>query len=219
MTVSFEKSFGFMFKDERWITKLLIGSLFALLSMVFIGMPFLNGYLIRIVRHRLDHKEGLPDWDNLGKLFTDGLKVWVLNLAYVLPMILAVLCLALPLIVLGWNDDLAPLIVLIFMPIQGLMFLYSLFIILLHPWIYYTVASDAPLSQAFQLRTYFKIIKQDWSNALIALLFVWLAGAISGLGFFLFFIGIFIGMAYVTMVTGDIYGRLLASWRSSHWLT
>lgn len=215
MTMSFEKSFGFVFKDPEWVKKLLIGTVFALLTPLAIGAPFLTGYIIRIIRHRLDGKEDLPAWDNVGDLFVDGVKMIFVGLVYALPILVLGVTLAILMIVaVAVDSDAGAVVALLIFPFQGLSFLYSLLIVLVHPHIYYVIATDAPLSQAFHLRKYFRLLKKEWSNALLALLFVWLAGAVSGLGIFVFIIGFFIALAYGNMVTGDVYGRLLQDWKS-----
>lgn len=215
MSINFEKSFGFVFKDPEWVKKLLIGTGFALLSLFLIGIPFLSGYMIRIIRHRLAGKEDLPGWDNLGDLFVDGVKTLFIGLVYALPVVVMGLGLAILLVIMGEIDsDAGALMGLLFFPFQGLSMLYSLFIVLLHPHIYYVIATDAPLSQAFHMKQYFQVLKKEWSNVLIALLMIWLAGALAWFGIFVFIIGFFIALAYINMVTGDVYGRLLHDWKT-----
>lgn len=219
MTISFEKSFGYMFKDPKWVSKLLILSLFSLLTCVVIGAPFLNGYVVRIMRWRLQGKEGLPTWDDLDGIFVDGLKVMVIGLGYALPIFVVTVGIAIITFIFGQNDDLAPFILILVLPFQGLVMLYSLAIMLVQPWTFYTVASGHPLSSAFHLRTYFKTVQHDWTNMIIALLFVWLVSSLSAFGLFVFLIGFFVALAYVMMVMGDIYGRLVTHWKTQGWLS
>ncbi|MEK7539638.1 MAG: DUF4013 domain-containing protein [Patescibacteria group bacterium] len=220
MTMSFEKSFGFVFKDPNWVKKLVIGTVFVLLTPFLIGIPFMSGYMIRIIRQRLQGKEGLPEWDDMGSLFVDGMKTLFIGLVYALPVVVVAFGLAILMFIVGEVDsDAGAFMGLLFLPFQGLSMLYSLFIILMHPHIYYVIATDAPLSQAFHVRKYFQVLKVEWSNVLIALLMVWLAGALAWFGIFVFIIGFFIALAYVNMVTGDVYGRLLQDWKSRGLLT
>lgn len=218
MTIAFDKSFSHVFKDPKWVSKLALASLFALLTFVAIGAPFLNGYVVRIIRWRLQDKEGLPPWDDLGGMFVDGLKIILIGLGYALPILVVVLGMTIVSIILGQNDDLAPLIILLFLPFQGLVMLYSLAMVLIQPWTFYTIASGQPLSSAYHLKPYFKAIKQDWTNAILAILFIWVASSLASFGLFIFFIGFFIALGYVMMVMGDIYGRLLGHWKTQGWI-
>lgn len=218
MTLSFEKSFSYVFKDPKWVSKLAMASLFSLLTFVLVGAPFLNGYVVRVMRWRLQGKEGLPEWDDLGGMFVDGLKVIVISLGYALPVFALMIVMMITSVLLAQNDNLAPLIGLLFLPFQGLAMLYSLCITLVQPWTFYTVASGRPLTSAYHLKSYFNTIQKDWTNILLALLFVWVVSSLSGFGLFVFIIGFFVALGYVMMVMGDIYGRLFAHWKSQHWV-
>lgn len=215
MTISFEKSFGFVFKDPEWVKKLAIGTVFVLLTPFMIGIPFMSGYMIRIIRHRLAGKEDLPNWDDFGGLFVDGIKTILIGFIYGLPVMLGAVALAVLMFIVGEIDsDAGALMGLLFLPFQGLSMLYAVFITLMHPHFYYVVATDAPFRQAFQIRTYFQLLKNEWTNVLIALLFIWLGGAVAWFGIFFFIIGFFIALGYLNMVMGDIYGRLLQDWKT-----
>lgn len=215
MNISFEKSFGYVFKDQDWVVKLLIGTVFVLLTPFMIGIPFMSGYAIRIMRYRLEGKEGLPAWTNLGGMFVDGIKMVFVGFVYALPILLMAVGLAIIMFIVGEIDsDAGALVGLLAFPFQGLSMLYSLAIVLVHPHIYHVIATNAPLRQAFQLKGYFKVLKTEWSAVLVALLFIWLAGIVAWFGIFIFLIGLFIGLAYVNMVTGDVYGRLLKDWKT-----
>ncbi len=68
------RSFSYMFEDEDWFQKILIGAAFCLLSLVLIGIPFVLGYLLQVARQSSHGKElPLPAWDNLGDKFVSGL--------------------------------------------------------------------------------------------------------------------------------------------------
>lgn len=218
MTIAFENSFKYVFKDPQWVSKLAVASLFSFLTFFLIGIPFLNGYVVRIIRWRLQDKDGLPSWEDLGGMFVDGLKIMLISLGYALPILMMAMGMLVVSLVLGQNEDLAPLIILLFLPFQGLLMLYSLAMVLIQPWTFYTVASGQPLSSAYHLKPYFKAIKQDWTNPILAILFIWVASSLASFGLFVFLIGLFIALGYVMMVMGDIYGRLLGHWKTQGWI-
>ena len=80
------KSFTFIFDDEEWVSKLLIGVLFVLASTVIVGIPFLLGYMIRIVRNVMaGNEKPLPGWDDLGDLLKEGLILAVILIIWAIP--------------------------------------------------------------------------------------------------------------------------------------
>ena len=83
-------SFTFVFQDEEWVKKLLFGAVASLV--VFIGWIPLLGWVIEIARRVIrQDPEPLPDWTDLGGLFTLGLKGLVIFIvAALLPGILAI---------------------------------------------------------------------------------------------------------------------------------
>jgi hypothetical protein len=84
----------FPFNDPRWQTKFLIGSLLILAGYFIPFVPgiFLYGYAFQIM-HRIIVEKGepyLPEWDDWGKLFTDGGKIMGAVFIYSLPFLLLV---------------------------------------------------------------------------------------------------------------------------------
>jgi uncharacterized protein DUF4013 len=74
-TLDFGRAFQFVFEDPDWVKKILVGGLFHFLGMVLIGIPFLVGYLLRVVqRSARGEARPLPDWDDLGGFFSEGLR-------------------------------------------------------------------------------------------------------------------------------------------------
>lgn len=74
-TLDFGRAFQYFFEDPDWVKKLLIGGLFQILAMLLVGVPFLIGYFLRIVRNvARGEARPLPEWDDLGALFTEGLR-------------------------------------------------------------------------------------------------------------------------------------------------
>ena len=82
--LDFARAFRFVIEDPDWIKKILIGGVFTLLSAILIG---------RAVRERVLRAAGaqrrpagserpLPEWDDLGGLFVDGLRAVAVYLVY-----------------------------------------------------------------------------------------------------------------------------------------
>ena len=108
------KAFSFVFEDKEWVTKILIAMLIMLLGVLFswlvipaiLAALLFSGYGLEITRRVLrGESDVLPAWDNWGKLFTDGLMVAIIGIVYALPMIIASLCLGIPLGIVSENSD------------------------------------------------------------------------------------------------------------------
>src|SRR5512134_2374703 len=75
-TVDFGRSFRFVVDDPDWIKKILIGGAFTLASSFIIGIFFVAGYWVRLMKKvAAGEPRPLPEWDDLGGIFGDGLKV------------------------------------------------------------------------------------------------------------------------------------------------
>lgn len=82
----------FPFRDQNWKSKLLIGSGMTLAGMVipFIPWFFVAGYGARLLRAGAANTdaERLPNWDDWGEMFIDGLRLMGAGLLVSLPAIL-----------------------------------------------------------------------------------------------------------------------------------
>lgn len=76
--------FSFFFRDPRVVPKLLFGCLaFLFIPVLGIGLVALAGYSLATARGALRGDEHpMPEWDDLGAILLDGLKVAVVVLAY-----------------------------------------------------------------------------------------------------------------------------------------
>jgi hypothetical protein len=68
---------AYIFKDTQWVKKLLIGAVFALGPIIIVGVFFLAGYLVEIVRRvSTGSDQPLPEWrGNFGAFFKQGFPV------------------------------------------------------------------------------------------------------------------------------------------------
>ena len=74
-TLDFGRAFQFFFEDPDWVKKLLIGGGFQILGILLVGVPFLIGYFLRVVKNvARGEPRPLPEWDDLGGLFSEGLR-------------------------------------------------------------------------------------------------------------------------------------------------
>lgn len=80
------KAFTFIAEDEKWVSKLGIGT-------VISAIPFVNfaifGYQVQIARNVWQgEKRPLPTWNEFGKMFLDGLRFIAALFVYLLPVFL-----------------------------------------------------------------------------------------------------------------------------------
>jgi hypothetical protein len=86
--MDFTRAFTFFTEDERWPAKVGIGAL-VMLAATFLIFPaiFLTGYQLALMRNvvRGDSRP-LPEWNEWGRLFSDGLYLFLALLVYSLPI-------------------------------------------------------------------------------------------------------------------------------------
>lgn len=82
-SIDFGRAFTFVTEDPDWISKILMGGLFSFLSLLLVGVFFVAGYLVRLIRRSARGEEPvLPPWDDLGGIFTDGLSAVAVHLIH-----------------------------------------------------------------------------------------------------------------------------------------
>ncbi|MGE5398059.1 MAG: DUF4013 domain-containing protein [Chitinophagales bacterium] len=86
--LDYGQSLKYPTEDENWIKKVVIGGLINI-------VPFVNlisvGYALESMRAGIDGQQVLPEWDNWGERFVNGLMVAVISLIYMLvPMAIIV---------------------------------------------------------------------------------------------------------------------------------
>ena len=105
-TIDLGRCFTFVTEDPEWVTKILVGGLFTLLSAVLVGIPFVLGYWGRTLNNAAGGQpRPLPAWDDLGGIFSDGLRLLGVYLVYTLGLTMALAALSCvfvaPLVALG----------------------------------------------------------------------------------------------------------------------
>jgi len=102
----FAKPFTFTFEDPRWVQKILLGGLFMIAAVFIIGAFFVYGYLARLVRNVIAGVAyPLPEWDDLGEYFSEGIRLFCVALIYTLPLIALAFIFIVPSIVAQSADD------------------------------------------------------------------------------------------------------------------
>lgn len=200
----FVKPFAFVFEDARWINKVLIGGIFQLLAFMLVGVPFLLGYLAKLVRNVVaDVTLPLPDWDDLGEMFGEGLRLVGVALIYALPFIMIICMVMVPVIVVSavnqHNRDYDPggAIACIWCLIFPIGLIYMLWL----PAALMYVMIEQRFGAAFEFARIWRFISTNIGNYLLAVVVMFVARFASGFGIVLFCIGIVFTIFWAMCVT------------------
>jgi hypothetical protein len=208
------KAFGFVFEDENWIVKILIGAGVFLVGLLLgvlvipavIAGAILAGYEVEIVRRVIrGDMDALPEWDNWGALITDGLKVLVIGIVYALPAIIVSLCLGVPAGMLAEDSPGLSSALSILSRCLGIVWAIVVSI-LLPAAIAFFVAEDE-LGAAFRFGEVISFVRDNLSTYLVTFVMSWVASLVGSLGSLLCGIGVLATVPYSMMVTGHLYGQ------------
>lgn len=191
----FVQPFAFVFQDPRWVTKVLIGGLFYIAAFLIIGIFFILGYCAKLARNVIaNDPQPLPEWDDLGGYFAEGIRLFFVGVCYVIPFISLALAFVIPAVIAGNISDahdvsrffassMVSCVWCLFVPI-------SLALSFWLPAALLFAAIDQRFGAAFEFRRIFEFIKANLANYLIAFVVYLIARFAAGLGFILFCIGI-----------------------------
>ena len=202
-SIDFGRCFTFVTEDPEWVKKILIGGAFVLLSFLLVGLFFVAGYWARFMRAvAAGNERPLPEWDDLGGIFSDGLRVVGLYVAGALGALAVFLLLMCPIALVflglahvsssdGVREALSALGGL------GIFFIYGLFILLgfglslVFPAAAARVILKGDLSAGFDFRAVFAFVRMNLGNYLLSLVVMILAHFLSQFGVILCCVGYF----------------------------
>lgn len=203
------KSFAFMFEDKDWLVKILVGGVFALLSTILVGVPFVLGYVLEVIRRvARDDPQPLPDWDNLGEKFVQGLVLMVILAIWLLPVWLVMcgqLAITLP---LADNPDYEGLLATVSICGSCLTILWSLVVALFTPAIFTRYAVTGQFASGFQFGEIWRFTTRNIANILIAVVLSWVAGLLASFGVILCFVGVFLTWFWSMLVEAHLFGQV-----------
>lgn len=203
--MNIERSFKYMFEDEDWLQKLLIGGLVSIVPIVNFAAI---GWGIRAFKNITEGQETpLPDWSNFGEYFVKGLMTFLAALVYSLPIII-LSCLA------GLIDGAVARNSYestgIFSLCTGLVStLYGLVIgVLLPAGLTKYVVTDE-FASFFRFGEMFSYIKDNLSNYAIAVIISAIAGILASLvGGLVCVVGIILTAPWATLVTSHLFAQV-----------
>ena len=205
--MDYGKSFSYVFEDEQWLTKFLIGAVVSLIPIVNFAT---YGYVLEVLKNVRDGRERpLPEWDDFGGLFMNGLKFILGTLVYALPVIF-VSFFTIPFTIIAGEDP-GALYGIGMVAVSCLVLLLALVPVALTPALMVQFAINDQISDMFKLSAMWDMIKADFGTYIIILLFLaFVLTIVGGIGFIACFIGVIFTTWYAYLVAGHITGQFAA---------
>lgn len=204
------RAFTFVFQDPRWLEKVVIGGLFWIATMLLFGWFFILGYMARIVRNVVAGVDDqLPEWSDLGEMFTEGLRLFLVAFVWYLPIVLAMIPLIIWAIVfdeLGsprLSEMAAGCMVLTIVPL-ALLITFVLPAALVRASVYRSVGAGLAVGPVFAF------VRDNFVNFLLAFIVYLAANFIGQMGIIIFCIGVFFTSFWGMTVAAHAYGQTWA---------
>ena len=212
-SLDFLRPFTFAFDDPRWLPKILMGGLFALASIFLIGIFFIYGYMARLARNVIKGVQyPLPEWDDLGEYFTEGLKLFAVALVYAIPVILIAGIAIVPMIIINAgadnNEALRSFAGMSASCVWCVMFPISIALAVWMPAALLMAVVTGEFSAGFDFRRIWQFIRANVGNYILAFV-VWLVARFAAsFGFILLCVGVFFTAFWAFCVAAYAFGEV-----------
>lgn len=205
------KGFTFIFDDEDWIKKLLIGAVVLLIPILsFAGF----GYVLQLTKNVRDGEEKpLPEWDNLGEYFIEGLKLFVGLFLYFIPMFIVICGLLgsfLGIDVIVNRSEVQNIQFIALTCCFPFILLAGFFPLAAFPAMMANYADRGDFGAMFNFREIYEFIRRDLGSYILLLLLSWVAtNFLAPLGLIIFCLGAFFTQWWSYLVIGHLTGQLM----------
>ncbi|MEM9776153.1 MAG: DUF4013 domain-containing protein [Chloroflexota bacterium] len=225
MTIDYAKGLTFAFSDENWLSKLGRAALWAFISALLFILPvyfYSTGYGLATARNVMAGKEKpLPELNDVGAIFSDGLKFFVVMFVYALPAIL-LLCIFLSIgigtgIAAGDSFDEDAVGAAFgggYVALQCILQLYNIALGLMQPAIMTRYLQTGEIGESLQISKVFGIFRENFVPSLMIFLMRFAAGIILQLAVGVSLITIcgwifilFAGIPWASSVNGHLVGQ------------
>jgi hypothetical protein len=210
----FVKPFTYVFEDPRWLNKIGIGALFYLAGFVIVGWFFLFGYCAQLARNvAAGMANPLPEWDELGEYFGEGLRLFGVMICYMLPLIILLGIFMVPIIMTAATvHDENEAIGAIMSGMTGCVwFLFALAGMVMTffvPASLLMVVAEKRFSAAFELGKIWSFITANIGNYLLAIVVYLIARFLGGFGIILCCVGVLFTGFWALLVTTHGFGQV-----------
>ncbi len=208
------RSFTFMFDDEEWIKKILIGGILFIIPIVnFVVF----GYFIDTLKNVIEGQEiPLPELD-FGDQFRKGLMVFLASLIYAIPIIALSIMIAIVSAILGGAGEEAGEGVAAMCALGGncIIFIYALVLAVILPAASILYANSGEFGAFFRFGEIIGLITSNVGGYVVALLIAWVASMVAGLvGSIACGIGIIFTSFWSYLVLAHLFGQYYNSTRT-----
>lgn len=216
MGLDIGKAFTYVFEDQKWVTKVLIGGGLAIAGIVtLVGwiftFPVIGGYMVLLARNVIaGNPQPLPEWDNWGERWIEGFKAWVVGVVYALPSIAVGIIFAIPAGVLNATSDSGTSAGGTAISLLGncINFFVGIAVGIILPAAMGRFAATGDLGSAFQFGAVFAAVRQNIGTfVIIALLATFVVPILAGIGVIACFIGAAFTGFYAYLMVYHLYGQ------------
>jgi hypothetical protein len=205
------RSFTYMFEDQDWLKKILIGGVVNLIPIVNFAS---TGYFIEAIRNTAEGQElPLPEWDDFGGKFMKGLMAGIAGFIYALPIMLFMgIVFGLTAAIAGSLDNDTAETVATICPLLGncVVFVYMILFTLIFPAAVIQYALTGQFGAFFRFGDIIAFIKANIGGYIIALLVALVASLIAQIvGGIACGIGILFTMMWAVLVGANLFGNLV----------
>jgi len=207
--MDYGKSFTFVFDDEEWVQKLLIGGILGLIPIVNLVVI---GYGLQVLKNvAAGMEKPLPNWDDFGDYFVKGVMSALGGVVWALPLIFLSIVMGIISAVTGSGVDAeyfsAPLSICMsgFGCLSGL---YGLFLAAVMPAVITKYAVSGEFGAMFRFGEIFKYITSNLGPYIVALLLTLVAQFIAGFGVILCVVGVAFTQFWAMLVGNHLLGQV-----------
>jgi len=206
------RALSFVFDDEEWVKKVLIGGLLSLIPLV--GGFIVYGYMLEIARRvYYNSTEPLPEWDDIGGYLARGFFYVVAVFVWFLPVMLLFGCVAVAIIASGsaFGDDAAAALtgIAAFGLISVGILIVMLWAVAFLPIITGRYAIEQRFGAMFQFGEILTEVRRAGAVPILLLLVTYfVAGFIGQLGVLACFIGVIFTSFYANAVVAHGAGQV-----------
>jgi len=157
----------------------------------------------------------LPEWDQFGAYFMDGLWIFLIILVYLIPVILLACVQGVGTAALSSNKDAENVVGILSACFSCLIGLWSLVVAVLVPAVLIRYAEVGEFMAGFRFSEVFSVITANIGGYVVVLLLMWVASFVGQLGIILCVIGVIFTSFWANLVGGNLIGQLAAQIRQN----
>lgn len=190
------RAFTYVFQDPKWVSKLLIGAL--LLLIPIFGWLVVFGFAMRITKQVATSGTDLPlpEWEDLGGLFVDGLRAFGVGFIWSLPA--TALSSVLQLGVDGGGATLAA---------NCLTLPISLAVAFFTPAAVARTAATGSFNAGLEVGEIVALVRRNAGDYLMVLLLGLVGAMIAAAGLIALCVGVLVTIAYAQLLAAHAYGQ------------